>query len=211
MSSNFGAQNAFLQVLPHSEADPTFFAPGTGEIQKQSEAPRNRFHPSTGRSSCIQNHSQNALPQVPAGCKTRGIAFPSRIAFPQVLAVPKRIMTMSTMRFPSYWRESRRNRIHPSMGISRTHRMHHHEENALPQVLTEFRINQRHGGIAFHQTTPTSGIQNQSTAWRNRFPQSTGGSWTHRAGWPFPGCGVAGRCEERNTVFAKGSKLGRSH
>ena len=149
MSSKFHVfQLWWTKCLPagtaHSETDPTFFAPGTGEIQKQSEAPRNRFHSSTGRSSCIQNHSQNALPQVPAGCKTRGIAFPSRIAFPQVLAVPKRIMTMSTMRFPNYWRESRRNRIHPSMGISRSRRK------------------------CFAPST--DGIQNQSTARGNRFP-----------------------------------------
>ena len=74
----------------------------------------------------------------------------------------------------------------------------------------------------------TGGIQNQSTAWGHPFPPCT---WTHRqsvflkywqnyersrrttdpgmrgAGRPFPGCGAAGRFEERNTVFFKGSSL----
>ena len=168
--SNFGAQNAFLRVLPHSETRPTFFAPGTGEIPKQS------------------GHRGVAFTQVLTG---PGPTVLHSEPGPQVLAVPKR--------------------------------SHNHVHNAFPQVLagvTAESLSPKYGHFEPTVLHPaprrkcfapsTDGIQNQSTAWRNRFPPSTGGSWTYRAGWPFPGCG-AGRCEERTTVFAKGSKLGRSH
>ena len=99
-----------------------------------------------------------ALPQVLDG----GIAFPDRIAVPQVLAVPKRSHSHAHNSFPQYWQESdsrtkaRRNRFHPSnYGHFQNppYCIQNHAENALPQVLTGFRTNRRRGGIAFPQTT----------------------------------------------------------
>ena len=138
-----------------------------------------------------------------------------------------KVITMPTMHFPRYWQEQKQ--FHPSTGISRTT-----PKMLLPQVLTGFRINRRHADPQCFAPS-TGGIQTQSTAWGNRFPpvlavpgptvtvfsSSTGrttndpGEPRIRAcrgvGLPFPGCGVVRRCEARNTVFAKGSELGRSH
>ena len=148
---------------------PLCFAPSTGGIRKQSRARRNRCPPSTG--------FQDAF------------------------------VTTPTMLCPK------------------------------PQVLAGFTNNRGHGGIALpvlaasgriqnhtHNAPSTGGIQNQSTARRIAFPQvvavprltvKVSSSSTDRTtkGPDEPrirACGVAGRCEERDTAFPKGSRLGRS-
>ena len=184
-----------------------FFAPGTGEIQKQSGAPRNRLYPSTGMSKkhCTAFRTTLKMPCLKywRDSKHGGSLSPAESHSPKYWQFLNAVMTVHNA-FPQVLAGVTAESHSPKYGHFQNppYCIQNHAENALPQVLTEFRISQRHGGIAFPQTTPTSGIQNQSREWRNRFPKSNGGSWTHRAGWPFPGCGVAGRCEGRHTVFA---------
>ena len=135
---------------------------------------------------------------------------------------------MLTMRCPSTGRsqtvEGTAESLSPKCGHFQNplYCIQNHAENALPKVLTGFRTNRRRGGIAFPQTTmlcPKYWRDSESINGMGEpiFPQSTGGSWTHRksvflkywrrttndpdeprirarggAGWPFPGCGVAG-------------------
>ena len=178
VSSNFGAQNAFLRVLPHSETPPTFFAPGTGEIPKQSGHRGIAFTQVLTGPGLTVLHSEprpKCLAPSTGGIQNAAEPLsPAELLSPQVLAVPKR--------------------------------SHNHVHNAFPQVLegvTAESLSPKYG--LFEPTVlhpaprrkrsalSTDGIQNRSTAWRNRFPPSTGGSWTYRAGWPFPGCGARGK------------------
>ena len=112
---------------------------------------------------------------------------------------------------PKYWRDSKHGGIAFPGGIAFfrvlavPERSHNHAHNALPQVLAGFRINQ---GIAFPQVLavpgPTVKVLSPSTGRTTNDPDEP----------RIRACGVAVRCEERNTVFAKGSKhtkLGRSH
>ena len=124
-----------------------------------SRTHRNRLAPSTG------------------GIQYTAESFPRTESLsPKYWQFRNAIIAMPAMRFPST-SKPRRNRFHPSTGIFRSVLMGSNSEalrvreknghfqnppyciqnpeNALPQVLTGFRNNQRHGGIAFPQTTPT--------------------------------------------------------
>ena len=90
------------------------------------------------------------FPQVLAGVRT--VAGHGGIAFTQVRAFPE-----PTVLHP----EPRRKCFAPSsdgiqnQSTARGSRFPpNHTRNASPQVLTGFRINQPHGGVAFPQTTP---------------------------------------------------------
>ena len=195
---------------------PNIFASSAGEIQKQPGAPRNRFRPSTG-SSRTHRTAFRTTPKLPRPKYWRDSAESLSRKYWQYLNT---VITMPTMRFPNYWRESETilstteslsplitqaspepTALHPeprrkcsapstdgvqNQSTARGNRFPQTTPsiNAWPQVLAGFRINQRHGGVAFPQILAVPGQT---------------------------GCRVAGRCEERNTVFAKRSKLGRSH
>ena len=101
------------------------------------------------------------------------------------------VIAMPTMRFPSTGRsqtvEGTAEWLSPKYGHFQNppYCIQNHTENALPQVLTGFRTNRRRGGITFPQTTmlcpkywrDSESIQGMG---ESIFPQSTGGSWTHR-------------------------------
>ena len=119
--------------------------------------------------------------------------------------------TTPKMPCPKYWRDSKHGGIAFLGGVAFPQilavpeRSQNHVRNALPQVLAGFRSNQRHGGIAFPQVLevpgPTVNVLSPSTGRTTNDPDEP----------RIRACGVAGRCEERNTVFVRGSKLGRSH
>ena len=213
MSSKFHVFLWCTKCLPagtaHSDTRPTFFAPGTGGIQKQSGASRNRFHPSTGRSRTHRT-AFKAMPKMPCpkywrDSKHDGVAFPGRIAFPQVLAVPKRSHNHVHNAFPQVLAGVATESLLPNYGHFQNppYCIQNHAENALPQVMTEFRAGNRFPPNHTHKRDSES-INGMA---ESLSPKYTGGSWTHSGGWPFPGCRVAGRCEERNTVFPRGVNL----
>ena len=146
------------------------------------------------------NHAHYALPQVLAGFRIdRGHGG---IAVPRVRAVPGRIRNHAHNALPQVPAGFTNNRGHGGIALqvlAASGRIHNHTQNA----------------------PSTGGIQNQSTARGTAFPQvlavprptgtvfsSSTGRTTNDpdkpriracggAGWPFPGCGVAGRCKER--------------
>ena len=161
--------------------------------------------------SSIPGPTVTALPQVLDG----GIAFPDRIAFPQVLAVPKRSHSHATMRFPSTGRsqtvEGTAESLSPKYGHFQNTPccIQNHAENALPQVLTGFRTNRRR---VLAVPGPTVKVFPQVLAQNYERSRRTTDPGTRGCGVAVSGMrGCGGRCEERNTVFVKGSKLGRSH
>ena len=111
--------------------------------------------------------------------------------------------TTPKMPCPTYWRDSKHGGIAFPGGmafprvLAVPERSYNHAHSALPQVLAGFRINQ---GIAFPQVLavpgPTVKVLSPSTGRTTNDPDEP----------RIRACGVAVRCEERNTVFAKGSK-----
>ena len=168
---------------------PNILAPSTGEIQKQSGAPRTRFHPSTGSS---RTHRNRLAPSTGGIQYTAESLSPTESLSPEYWQFRNAIIAMPTMRFPSTGRsqtvEGTAESRSPKYGHIQNppYCIQNHTENALPQVLTGFRNNQRTGESLSPKPHPqcfgpsTGGIQNQSMAWGNRFPPRTGGSWTHR-------------------------------
>ena len=152
MSSNFGSQNVFLQVLPHSETCPTFWLQVLARF-RNSRGHRGRAFT---QAPAVPGPTVTALLQVLAGFSTRRNRFP-----PSTGSSENAIIAMPAMRFPSTGRSQTVDGTAESRSPKYGHIQNppyciqNHAENALPQVLTGFRNNQRHGGIAFPQTTPT--------------------------------------------------------
>ena len=217
MSSNFGAQNASLQVLLQAETRPDFL------LQVLA-----RFRNSRESTQILAVAGPTALHSEPGpNCLAPSIGRDSKhgaIAVPQVLAVPKRSHNHARNAFPvstggsqkQQW--ARRNRFHPSTGIFQNppYCIQSHAENALPRVLTGFRPNQRHRGNAFPEALavpgPTEKVFSSSTGSTTNDPdeprtRACGGAW-----WPFPGCRLRGAARKEIRCLPRGvGKLGRSH
>ena len=230
MSSNFGAQNVFLQVLPHSETRPTFLLQVLARV-RNSRGHRGRAFT---QAPAVPGPTVTALPQVLAGFSTRRNRFPGRNRFPPSTGSSE----MQSWPCPQCVTPVRRRHG----GIAFTQVRAFSEPTVLHPEPRRKCFAPSTNGIQKQSTArgqcfapSTGGIQNQSTAWRNRFPQvlaalgptaiafssSTGtelrtiqtNHGSGRAGvrgGRFRDAGLRGALRG-NMVFAKGSKLGRSH